>query len=377
MEADLLVISRIILIIISLTIVFILIKIRFQGRIGNQFFIILNIFWSAVIIIGIYPNILDTVLNSIGLANRAQFLLILAVLVIVYLLYSQIIRNKELFENHHKVIRKIAISNFKTEYKDEFSRSSQVLIVIVAKDESKIIGDVIDKINLIKLPFSYRILVVNDGSIDDTEEIARRKNVLVITHHINLGIGGAVKTGYLATCYFNPEYVINLDADGQHDPKYIPEIIAKLKESDLVYGSRFSKNSKYQTNAVRFAGNKFYTKLVNNLGGINITDVTSGFRGIRYEKINSIFFVAETNFAIELALRAARNHLQIDEISIESDARKTGKSQFFKIEKFFIYNFNAFNQIFSAFLRKPEKIQDSNFNKSHTDFKHNDIYKEK
>lgn len=354
MSIDIIVIGRIVLSLISVVTIFLLIYARVSNRSSNQFFVMMIIFWVGVLTVSIRPEILNSILDDVGLVNRAQFLLSISIIIIIYLLINQVRKGKNISENLASVIRNIALENFSKEIK---SKKIDMVIIIVAKNESKTIGDVIDKINALNLKFSYEILVVNDGSNDRTEEIAKSKNALVITHHVNLGIGGATKTGYLACRYLNPKYVISLDADGQHNPIYIPEIISKLKESDLVYGSRFAKESKYQTNVIRFAGNQFYTKLVNGLGKINITDVTSGFRGIRYNKIDSVYFIAETNFAIEFALRAAKNHLQIDEISTISKERDTGKSQFFKIERFIVYNFNAFIQIFNALFRKPKKYE--------------------
>ena len=101
-------------------------------------------------------------------------------------------------------------------------------------------------------------------------------------------------------------------------------------------------------------GNKFYTKLVNNLGGISLTDVTTGYRGIKYQKIPKIFFKAETNFSIELALRAGRSGLKIKDIPAETMPREFGQSQFHRLENFIIYNFNAFKQILNAYFTHPK-----------------------
>jgi len=226
----------------------------------------------------------------------------------------------------------------------------------VAKNEEGTIGSVIDKIRSLSLPLTFQIIVVNDGSTDKTQSISENKGALVVSHYFNLGIGAVVKTGFLAARLLKPEIVINIDGDGQHDPKYIPEIISKIKDSDvdLVYASRFAKESDYKTNVVRSVGNRFYTRLVNRLGKISLTDVTSGYRGMRFDKLDSIFFRSESNFAIELALRAGRAGLKITEIPTIAETREFGMSQFYKIERFFLYNINAMRQIFDALFRKPE-----------------------
>jgi len=356
MVTDILLGGRTVLVIFSLIIIITISILRKQDRMGNQFFVIMIAFWFGVFMIGLRPEILDSVLNTTGLVNRSQFLLGISLVVIIYLLYFQTIKSKRALFNLNQAIRKVALSNFKRELKNSNDDNPYLLIIIVAKDESETIGKVIDTIKSLNLPCSYKILVVNDGSTDNTEEIAKSKGAIVINHVYNLGIGSSIKTGFLASRLFKPEIVINIDADAQHDPKYIPQIISKIKDegADLVYATRFSDQSDYKTSKIRSFGNKFYTKLTNMIAKISITDVTTGYRGIRFDKIKSIFYLAETNFAIELAIRAGRNNLKIMEISTKTASREFGQSQFQRVEKFLVYNINALNQIINAVFRKAK-----------------------
>ena len=253
------------------------------------------------------------------------------------------VKSKRATFNLNQVIRKVAVENFKNKSNQN---STELIIIITAKDEEKTIGNVIDSINNTKINLSYKIVVVNDGSVDKTEEIGNEKNVIVVNHIHNLGIGGATKTGFLIAKLFQPKIIINIDADGQHDPKYIPEIINKINDgNDLVYASRFASASEYKTNTIRLIGNKFYSKMVSKSAGIDLSDITTGYRGIRFERIKDVFFISETNFAIELALRAAKKGLKIIDIPTKAAARSHGQSQFSKIEKFISYNINALIQI--------------------------------
>ena len=346
---------RIGLMILSAFVLAVFVKLKRNDRVGTQFLVVVLIFWSVVFLIASIPEILDSILNLTGLDNRAQFLFGISLIIIIYLLYMQTQKSKSIIRIN-RLIRDLALSNFQKEIMNLSSKNLDVIIIITAKNESKTIGTVIDKINQIDIPHSYGILVVNDGSTDDTEQIARSKNAMVVNHFFNLGIGSAIKTGFMASRFFKPEIVINIDADGQHDPKYIPEIISKITnhKADLVYASRFSKSSNYNTTVVRTIGNKFYTKLVNKIAKISITDVTSGYRALRFDKLNSILFVAETNFAIELAIRAGRNGLKIIEIPAQTESRNFGMSQFHKIEGYILYNVNAIKQIFNAFVKSPD-----------------------
>ena len=344
--------------IISGIIIGALIKARKDQRTGNQFFVIMILFWSSVFIIAFRPEILDEIVNLTGLSNKAQILLIFSFAIIIYLLGIQLMKNQSISFNFHRIVRNSAISNFQQHIMDSITEQLDLVLVIAAKNESKTLGNVIDKIKSLSLPLKYKILVVNDGSTDDTPLIAKDKGALVVNHFQNLGVGGAIKTGYVASLFLKPEIVITIDADGQHDPKYILEIFSKMKNDklDLVYASRFSTIN-YKTTVVRSIGNKFYTKLVNKLGKISITDVTTGYRGIKFEKLESIFFISENNFAMELAIRAGKSGLKIGEIPAKTLGRDFGSSQFHKIEQFFIYNINAIVQIINAFFRSPKLIE--------------------
>ena len=349
-------ITRILLMLISILVVAVITKVRKDQRTGNQFFIIMVLFWSAVFITAFRPSIFEDVVVFTGLFNVAQLLLIFSIIIILYLLAIQVLKNKNAAYSLHNIVREIAISNFKRQVRNSIQHETDLIIVIAAKNESKTLGGVIERIKSLNIPYSYKIIVVNDGSTDDTESISLERGASTINHSYNLGIGGAIKTGYVAARIFKPDIVITIDADGQHDPKFIPEIISKIKNhgADMVYASRFSTASNYKTTKVRSIGNRFYTWLVNKIAGISITDVTSGYRAVKFDRLDDIFFIAETNFAIELAIRAGRNGLKITEIPVTTFGRDAGTSQFHKIERFLIYNVNAMTQILDAFLRSPK-----------------------
>jgi glycosyltransferase involved in cell wall biosynthesis len=120
--------------------------------------------------------------------------------------------------------------------------------------------------------------VIDDGSEDDTAELAAAAGAAVLRHPCNLGIGAAVQTGFIYGLTRNYDFVVRQDGDGQHDPAQIPRLLAVLEadEADIVVGSRFLAREGYQSTVVRRVG-IFILGLVSALVGARVTDPTSGY----------------------------------------------------------------------------------------------------
>ena len=127
-------------------------------------------------------------------------------------------------------------------------------------------------------------MVINDGSTDNTEEILCDNNINHIKLIHNLGIGGAVQTGYKFALENNYDIAVQFDGDGQHDVKYVKNIIEPIinKKANMVIGSRFidSNTSKFKSSASRRAGIKIISKVIKIKTGKKIYDTTSGFRAV-------------------------------------------------------------------------------------------------
>jgi len=204
--------------------------------------------------------------------------------------------------------------------------------VVPAYNEAGTISQVIED------TFEYvdEVVVVDDGSTDGTPEIAREKGAVVIEHVFNTGVGGAVRTGYLYAVRAGFDFVVQIDADGQHDPSYIPDLLERAKESDMVIGSRYLNESFRDYPLIRQLGIRFFTVLVNRLGGLEISDVTSGFRVYRVRTLAEILHNSDRHWAIEQTLEAARLDHRIAEVSVEMPTRDEGRSQF-TLDTFVMY----------------------------------------
>ena len=201
----------------------------------------------------------------------------------------------------------------------------RTVAVVPAYNEAETIGPVIDETGA----YVDRIVVVDDGSSDGTAAIARDHGAAVVKHVFNTGVGGAVRTGYQYAIKHDYDWVVQVDADGQHDPAKIPELMDVATDGhDMVIASRYLNESYQDYSATRNVGIQFFTRLVNALGDIEITDVTSGFRVYRVSMLAEILHRGDKHWAIEQTLEAAKGGYRIAEVSTEMPTREEGESQF-------------------------------------------------
>lgn len=209
-----------------------------------------------------------------------------------------------------------------------------VCAIIPAYNESKTIADVIRRTRL----YVPKIFVIDDCSTDDTGEISRRCGAEVIRHAVNGGPGAALRSGLQAARDAGYDFVVQVDADGQHDPKYIPEMLERGRDCDMVIASRFLNGSYRQYPFVRRLGVTFFSMAVRAATGQSITDVTSGFRLYRVDSVGRLTDLPDRHWAVAQTMEAAKKGLRIREISAEMPVRKEGKSQF-SLVRYALYPF--------------------------------------
>jgi glycosyltransferase involved in cell wall biosynthesis len=172
------------------------------------------------------------------------------------------------------------------------------------------------------------VVVVDDASTDNTAAIARDHGATVVSHVVNTGVGGAVRTGYHYAIRHGYRFVAQIDGDGQHDPAYLPKLLSVAEDCDMVIGSRYLNESIRDYPLVRRLGISFFTRVVNTLGGVDITDVTSGYRIYRVSMLEEILHRSDKHWAVEQTLQAASGGYRIRELSVEMPTRREGNSQF-------------------------------------------------
>ena len=168
--------------------------------------------------------------------------------------------------------------------------STSLSIILPAKNEVGAVGDTVSRIRLV-FP-DAEVLVVNDGSTDDTARVAEAAGARVITHPYSMGNGAAIKTG---ARHATGEVLVFMDADGQHDPADIPRLLARLNDGlDMVVGARQSGS---QASVGRGLANRFYNALASWMTGQKIEDLTSGFRAVRADKFREFLYLLPNGFS--------------------------------------------------------------------------------
>jgi glycosyltransferase involved in cell wall biosynthesis len=229
------------------------------------------------------------------------------------------------------------------------------LIIIPAFNEEKTIGGVLEEVRD-HCP-GFDILVINDGSTDSTAAIARSlSGVRVINLPVNLGIGGAVQTGFLYARERGYDATVQVDADGQHKPAEVPKLIEPLErgEADAVIGSRFLEKGSYQGLASRRLGIRLFSLTNRLILGLRITDSTSGFRAYNKKAIEVLSREYPDDYPEPEAIYILqKKKMRIQEVPAEIAGRRGGKSSISFLESVY-YMVKVFLAIFVLILRKHE-----------------------
>ena len=190
---------------------------------------------------------------------------------------------------------------------------AKITAILPAYNEELCISSVI----LCSKKYVDKVIVVDDGSTDNTAKIAKLAGAQVIRHHYNKGKGAALKTGFEAA--HKSEIIITLDADGQHNPKEILKLISPIinGEADIVNGSRYINGNKKDTPSYRRIGQSILDKITNLGSGLNITDSQSGFRAFARYTVPAFRFNC-TGFGIEseMLTDASNVGLRVKEVEI-------------------------------------------------------------
>lgn len=200
------------------------------------------------------------------------------------------------------------------------------LVIIPVYNEEKNIAHVLSGIK--KTCPDVDILVIDDGSTDDSYRVSVEGGAEVIRLPANLGIGGARQTGFRYALYNNYDVVIQIDGDGQHDPRYVEEMVSELQGGvNLCIGSRFITYEGFQSSFVRRIGISVIYNIIRFILGRRITDPTSGYRACDRKAIELFAREYPQDYPEpESLVTASKNKLVIKEIPVTMKERQSGSS---------------------------------------------------
>jgi glycosyltransferase involved in cell wall biosynthesis len=202
----------------------------------------------------------------------------------------------------------------------ENGKTVTLSIIIPAKNEAAVIGDVVSSVRDVYA--DAEILIVDDGSTDETATFAERAGATVVSHPVSLGNGAAIKAGARAA---NGEILIMMDGDGQHKAEDIPTLLAKLDEGyDMAIGARDSGS---HAGVGRLAANGLYNVFASMISGHRIPDLTSGFRAVRADLFKRFLYLLPNGFSYPTTITMAflRSGFPVTFVPIKA-LERTGKS---------------------------------------------------
>lgn len=207
----------------------------------------------------------------------------------------------------------------------EFSPASRVLVIMPAWNEAESVGDTVAEV--LAVSERYDVLVVDDGSTDETASIAELAGATVLRLPFNLGVGGAMRAGFKYARRFGYVRVIQVDSDGQHDPRNIEEVLAGLEHADISIGARFADRGDYAVKGPRKWAMVFLAKVISALAKTRLTDVTSGFRAGNDRAISQYLdhYPAEyLGDTIDSLVVAVRSGCTVTQVPVEMRPRQGG-----------------------------------------------------
>jgi glycosyltransferase involved in cell wall biosynthesis len=210
------------------------------------------------------------------------------------------------------------------------------IAIVPAYNEELNIGRVIDELRAFDP--GLHVVIVSDGSLDRTAEVALEHGAHVVKLPFNLGIGGAVQTGFRYAHENGYELVVRCDGDGQHDPSQLPKVLAPVLagDADIAVGSRFAGGEGYRSSATRRVGIRLLALIVSAIARQRVTDTTSGFQALNAKAL--ALFAADYPHdypEVEGMVMTIKHRLRLCEVPVTMREREHGRSSITALRSFY------------------------------------------
>lgn len=300
-------------------------------RRGGKWPVTLGVLFSgSLLLLTLYPNVLDTVIQFFTDTHRQYarlvFLLVLSVIVVTVML----IRTIFVTDFHERALRDLVfhwgLEQFEDDYRSEDIRSIQVVLPAFneADNLARILPEVPDRL----FGREVGVLVVSDGSHDATAEVAREHTGIAVENVVHLGQGTALRLGLEICRRHGADVVVTMDADGQHDPREIADLVEPvLREGvDLAVGSRQLGDSR-PGSFLRRVGVLLFNVLCSVLLRRRITDCSSGFRAFRIDVVEHVELMEPQYFEPAFLIQTLAKDFAYREVPVTMLSRLQGSSK--------------------------------------------------
>jgi Glycosyl transferase family 2 len=315
-------------------------------------FFLRSLFGVALIIVAVDPNSVNIFAGMLSMQRR-QFGRLISLLIISNLLLWLLVfglRSKDSRKSiqFDLLVRALARERFLTGQGLDAIR--EIMVIIPALDEAENLNVVLPMMPDTISGLRVGVLVVDDGSSDDTVSVVQRHGCAVVSNPINRGGGAALRLGYDIAMAGGAEIVVTMDADGQHLPEEIERLVVPIirGEEDFVIGSRIL-GKREKDSMVRWVGIHFFNAIINLLAGTSITDCSNGFRAFRVESLKKVLLLQDQFHTAELIIDAARKGIRVGEAPITVKKRYSGES---KKGRNWTYGLNFSKTVLKTWLRR-------------------------
>lgn len=326
---------------------------QFRKRVIRRFDFLLFFFIGVgLLIVSIYPDSINMIAGMMALDNRQYgrliALLLISNIILWLLLIGSRIRAGMQARQFDLLVRSIAMREFLDG--DTKRTIHEISVVIPAFNEGDNLEQLLPRIPKKVAGKPLGVLVIDDGSKDNTREVVQRHGYSVASYSINRGGGAALRLGYDIATHLGAKIIVTMDADCQHLPEEIELLVTPILKGDfdIVIGSRIL-GSFEKANTIRWIGVYVFNFLINLIAGTHITDCSSGFRAFNVDALTNVLLVQDQFHTAELIIDATRKGLRIGEVPITHLKRLSGRS---KKGHDLSYGFNFSKVILKTWLRK-------------------------
>ena len=310
---------------------FITFRIYRGPRWNRKNFIFSGIFSLSLVIVSANPNVLNTLTEILKLEThqrgRILALLIGSNIFLWFLFPNLKTRLDEYKYQFDLLIRKLGHEAIEDLLKKEIT-DKEIMVVMPAYNEAENLKELLKRIPAKIKNKNVGVLIVDDGSEDNTIDVVKEAGHLVVQNKINRGQGAASRLGYDVLLKNNINIGVTMDADYQHLPEEIEKVVEPIlnDEYDFIIGSRVLTNT-YESSFIRNAGVYFFAKVINLVTGLKLTDCSCGFRAFNVNKLSKLNLREDQFQSAEIIVEAAKKGLRIGEVPITHVQRKYGSTK--------------------------------------------------